>query len=502
MTAARASAAVLLLTAIISGLGLLPRPAASQTLPAAITRLAADLDAIIDPDLAIWSVSVRSLDHDAVVFAREPRMRLDPASTIKLVTLAVAADRLGWDFRYETEVLAGSPVVDGTVTQDLVVRGTGDPTINAPGTGAAVFASWVTELRSAGVTRVDGAIIGDDSLFASDIWTGLGPGWGWDDLAFGFAAPSGALQHQAGVVVLTLRPGGRVGTPAELDVDPSSGLDLVNLVTTGPPGSEGWLTLRRLPGPGNLVARGTMPVGTPALTREVAVVNPTDFFVEALRRHLAAGGIAITGRAVDIDDLPIEAQTRARRASHVLVRHRSRPLSELALEMIKDSQNLYAESLLRSVALASATPADAGASQAATDTLVTWGLDESQHQIADGSGLSPLNLITSEALVAVLERMHDDPRHRDAFVRTLPVAGRDGTLTYRLRGTAAADNARAKTGTKTGVRSLAGYLQTRDGETLAFAFLANNFVVPGGTVTRMIDRAVARLADFSRAPDR
>ena len=116
----------------------------------------------------------------------------------------------------------------------------------------------------------------------------------------------------------------------------------------------------------------------------------------------------------------------------------------------------------------------------------------------DGSGLSRYNYVTAETMVAVLERMYRDPRHRDAFIATLPIAGRDGTISTRLRKTHAEGNAVAKTGSIANVRSLSGFVKTRDGEMLVFSILANDFVIPSATITWIADVAVETLANFSR----
>jgi D-alanyl-D-alanine carboxypeptidase/D-alanyl-D-alanine-endopeptidase (penicillin-binding protein 4) len=118
--------------------------------------------------------------------------------------------------------------------------------------------------------------------------------------------------------------------------------------------------------------------------------------------------------------------------------------------------------------------------------------------LADGSGLSRYDYVTAEMMVTVLSRLHADPRHRDRFVATLPIAGRDGTISTRLRATRAEANAIAKTGSIANVRALSGYVRTRDGETLAFSILANNFTAPAATVNWMADLAVETLANYSR----
>jgi D-alanyl-D-alanine carboxypeptidase/D-alanyl-D-alanine-endopeptidase (penicillin-binding protein 4) len=160
--------------------------------------------------------------------------------------------------------------------------------------------------------------------------------------------------------------------------------------------------------------------------------------------------------------------------------------------MMRLSQNLYAETMLRTLGGAAGT-ATAGRA-ALLDSLARWGIEPSTVSIADGSGLSRYNLITCEALVTVLARMYADERLRGAFEASLPVAGRDGTLGDRMRGTPAEGNARAKTGGMSGVRGLTGYVRSAVGEPLAFAVLVNNFTTPAEDVERAIDGIVIRLA--------
>jgi D-alanyl-D-alanine carboxypeptidase/D-alanyl-D-alanine-endopeptidase (penicillin-binding protein 4) len=119
-------------------------------------------------------------------------------------------------------------------------------------------------------------------------------------------------------------------------------------------------------------------------------------------------------------------------------------------------------------------------------------------QIVDGSGLSRRDAVSAEAVLAVLQRMHD-PSGGSPFVAALPVAGVDGTLSGRMRNTPAAGNVRAKTGTMSNIRSMAGYVKTRDGETLAFVAIINNFEGPGAAANQALDAVAVSLASFSRS---
>ena len=477
-----------------------PAPARGAHRPGApgLTRRLDPLFTASEIGPAVWGVDVRALDRDERLYARNPDVLLTPASTMKLVTLAAAAERLGWDDRFETTLLAAAPIRGGTLQGDLVVRGTGDPTIGASGAGN-VFAGWADELRKLGVRRIAGRIIGDDDVLDDGALEtpGLGSGWAWDDLSRGFAAPAGALQHRENVVEVVVAPGPAAGRAASARFrHPGSGLTLRNHVVTVRADQPAGIRLRRLPGRPALVVSGRIPRGASPVVRAAAVGNPTLFFVQAFKDALERRGIAVDGEAVDVDSLGRD-RTSALPGLRPLVRHRSEPLSAIGVDMLKRSRNLYAESLVRHLGVTAGSAAHAGRS-VVREVLAGWGIDGRGAVVADGSGLSRYTYLTAGALVEVLARLYRDPDHRARILAALPVAGRDGTLRRRLAGTAAEGVARAKTGSMSRVRALAGYVETADGEPLAFAILANNFSATAAEVTRVIDEAVAALAAFSR----
>ena len=458
-------------------------------------------------DHALWAVTIQSMETGEVFYSLNPRKLVMPASAMKIITTAVAAEQLGWDYRYETRLLASGPVEHNRLHGDLIVRGSGDPTINARnGDHAGVFEAWADQLRAAGINAIDGRIIGDDDAFDDE---GLVEGWAWEDLASGFATPGGALQHHENVVELVLHAGSVPGAPVSIEIQPAgSGLVVVNHVLTSPTDGDVTVGRRRLPGQRTLELTGWVPVGTEAFTLTASVDNPTEFFVRALRATLVSKGIEVNGAAVDIDTIaaplhPDEADDQSASpvpdsTDHVLVSHVSPPLSDMAMVLMKMSQNLYAETLLKTVG-ASSTPGTTEAGREAVRAVLTsWGIAPHEYIIADGSGLSRYNYVSAEVLVKILRRMHSDDRHAAAFEATLPIAGRDGTLINRMKGTLAEGNVRAKTGSMSNVRALAGYVTTRDDELLAFSMLANNFHVPQGTIDDLMDRAVERLATFAR----
>jgi serine-type D-Ala-D-Ala carboxypeptidase/endopeptidase (penicillin-binding protein 4) len=465
--------------------------------PATADPLRRDLDALLaQPALAraFVALSVRSLTRHETVYARDADKLMMPASTMKIATLAAAAQQLGWDFTYDTQLVALGPVDGGVLNGDLVVVGSGDPSIDDwDGEGSRLFSSWADRLKSIGVTAIAGRIVGDDNAFDDEE---LGFGWSWDDLAAGFAAGVSALQFNESSVQVTVAPGPTVGSPATVRLAPATGgLDVRSTISTGPASGQTAIQRRRLPGSQRLDLRGSIVAGSPPVTQTVSVDNPTLFFVSALRSALIAAGIDVTGPAVDIDDLDSPPR---REEGTVLATHRSPPLSMLAVTLMKLSQNQFAETLLKTLGARASAPTAAGGRNAVRTILQGWDIGPSELLQADGSGLSRYNYVTAAALVRILEHVARDDRLRAPFDAALPVAGRDGTLETRMKGTAAEANARVKTGSMSNVRAAAGYVRTRDDDQLVFAILVNNFDGPGAGIVRVIDDVIARLASSAR----
>lgn len=478
----------------------------------AVGQLRADLAAIFDAPLtrhAQWGVLVRSLDADELLYERGAGKLLMPASNMKIVTVAAAAEVIGWDARFTTTLETTATIESGTLTGDLVVRGGGDPTINRRGDrGRAVFSEWARALRAQGIHAIDGRIIGDDRLFDAEY---LGTGWAWDDLHNGYAAPVGALQLDESTTDLVLSPAAVAGEPVIASLSTASGLTVWNRTVTTPAGTPDTLAVRRHLDRPLLEISGTMPMApldagdTPVAepsVRRIAVTHPTRYFVHGLKDALIAAGIAVRGDAVAIGDLamPPTGEVAGDPAWRVIASAESPPLGAIAAVVLKVSQNLYAESVLKSLGAATTGQGSTTAGRAAVrSVLERWHLDGTALIMADGSGLSRYNYASPELLVGILERMYADGRHREPFLAAMPVAGRDGTIEHRMRRSYAEGNATAKTGSLSNVRALSGYVRTRGGEMLGFSIVANSFAIPPATVNWIADLAVEVLANFSRA---
>ena len=441
----------------------------------------------------VWAVEVKSLDSGRILYALNPRTLMMPASNMKILTLAAAAETLGWDYRFRTTLESTAPVEDGALAGDLVVVGGGDPTINSRGNrAAAVLDEWASKLKAQGIVRIDGNVIGDASAFEA---TELGRGWSWDDLQYGYAAPVSALEFNENTGPLTVMPGAAAGDQAKLELAADTGLGLVHHVVTGEPGSQTSIAIERSPNDHWLDVSGSIAVDAKPITRDVAIADPARYFARAVLDGLAVRGISIRGLPLGRPS-EIVVSPGARR---VLSESFSPPLREIAVTMMKVSQNLYAETLLKqSGAMKSGGVATAEAGRsAARDIFARWNIPQETYIQVDGSGLSRYDYVTADVIVTVLEHMFRDPRHHDAFTSALPIAGKDGTIASRMKHTRAEANAIAKTGSIANARALSGYVRTRDGETLTFSMLANSFAIPPATVTWMADVAVETLSNYS-----
>ena len=203
-----------------------------------VARLQQELDrAFNDPSVnALWAIEIQSFETGEVFYQRNAHLLVMPASNMKVVTMAVAADRLGWDFRFTTEVKTRGAIAGGVLKGDLVVSGNGDPTMSDrdKANRYQAFESWADRLKAAGITRIDGRIIGDDNLFDDQP---LGEGWMWDDLTGSSAPPGGALQFNENLVRVVIAPAAAAGQPATVRLEPEgSGLTLrANVMTIAAP---------------------------------------------------------------------------------------------------------------------------------------------------------------------------------------------------------------------------------------------------------------------------
>jgi serine-type D-Ala-D-Ala carboxypeptidase/endopeptidase (penicillin-binding protein 4) len=452
-----------------------------------VAALAAEVDsALAEPDFAraSWGVVVQSLDDAQVLYRRNADRLFLPASNLKLLTAAAALVRLGPDFRWTTTVLARGARSGDTLAGVLVVVGRGDPTFSTDAMGDSSDAlrslrPFADSLKAHGIRVVRGRVVTDASLFTGPP---LGSGWAWDDLDADYSAPVGALQFNESVAWIMATPAGGAGQPVALVLQPpAAGLRLFSTALTAPADSTlARLAWSRAPFGDSVTVSGSLPAGHTPVRLPVSVPDPARYFAAA----------AVPGATP-------AARTSQAPAETLFVWH-SPPLSAVLPLFLKPSQNQIGESLLRTLGAEAGGAGSVDSGRAVVRSVLTsFGVPPDAYVLADGSGLSRYDFVAPDALAQVLAALYQRPDF-PALYAALPVAGLDGTLATRMKGTAAAGNVHAKTGSLTGVRSLSGYVKDADGENLLFVLLANNFTVPQRVVEAAQDQIVVRLANFSR----
>jgi D-alanyl-D-alanine carboxypeptidase/D-alanyl-D-alanine-endopeptidase (penicillin-binding protein 4) len=454
-----------------------------------------DLDAILAAPAvarALVGVRIESLRTGEVIFQRNSDKLVVPASNMKLLTMAVAAERLGWGYRFETKLEAVGSVTGGTLRGDLLVTGGGDPSIVSPDGGhPALFLEWAEALKQAGIRRVEGRVVGIDTAFDD---TGIGAGWAWDYLADGYAAPSGALSYNDNVVTVRVAPGKTAGERASITTHPAgSRFEIQNLALTGESGSQASVSVDRMPGSSKLVVTGRVPAGGSPANRVTTIDNPTAYFVEALRLALLDRGIVVTNGAWDLDDI-VSGAPPSTPAWKLIARRESAALSALGALFLKVSQNYYGEMFLKAIGRQPDRPGTAAAGRAVVrETLAKWGIGADSFVMSDGSGLSRYDYVTADTIVTILKHVWRDEKLRGPFLAALPTSAYDGTLSGRMRDTPLAGRVQAKTGTISNMRALSGYLTTNSGERIVFSIIANHFTAPTREIDDVAEKLLLRL---------
>lgn len=405
---------------------------------------------------ASWGVAVISLDDGHTVYAHDAGRLLLPASTAKLYTAAYALAVLGPAYRTHTDALAAGTIEHGRLHGPMVLRGRGDPTLS----GNAWADDLAAQIKAHGIQRIDGGIVGDDTVF-----TGAPAGSGWEvsDLQAAYGATAGPLVVDENTMVAALAPGKVSVAPDDAAITLAE-QDAGNTELYRSPGSS---TLHVLRKPNDIApAQVKLSLPDPALT--------------AARRLQSA--LERIGIRVDAEARSVHWPVPPPAATTVLASVASPPLGDILRSGLKRSQNLYLQSVFlltglestSTTAVQAAAHTEARAAAGLAAWLGTQGIGPSSTMMEEGTGLSRHDLTTASSLVHLLALMDASPQ-ADLWRDLLPVAGVDGTLARRMRGTAAEGTVQAKTGSMSFVNAMAGYATTKSGQRLAFAILLNNY---------------------------
>jgi D-alanyl-D-alanine carboxypeptidase/D-alanyl-D-alanine-endopeptidase (penicillin-binding protein 4) len=426
-----------------------------------------------------WGLLIVDAQTGETLFEKNADGYFVPASNMKLFTTALALAKLGPDYKFHTTLeTRGTISSDGKLSGDVLLVGRGDPNLSNrkfpyelkeefDGPPEKALAELADALVAHGVKEISGDLIGDDSYFPRERYPN---GWEIDDMVWEYGAAISAIVVDDNTVAVTLTPGEKKGDPVQASVSPlTPDFALQNDVTTAEPGLKSDLTLTREPGANLVVVRGTLPAKGAPRKLVLAIEEPAQHAASLLAGLLIERGVKIDGkvRAVHIADTDSTPRT-------VLAEHVSVPLGDSVKLVNKISQNLHTEMLLRTAARQSglwSTPDEM--LKTPQDFYAIAGIAPDDVIQTDGSGLSRHDLVTPRAIVSLLKYAQGQSWFAPYYA-SLPVAGIDGSLQDRMKGTIAAGRIHAKTGSVEHVRTLSGFAETPNGRRLIFSFLSNN----------------------------
>jgi D-alanyl-D-alanine carboxypeptidase/D-alanyl-D-alanine-endopeptidase (penicillin-binding protein 4) len=456
-------------------------------LPIQAADLPHRLDSIIDTSPlaqhANIGIHIVDLKSGKPVYGRNENRLFLPASNMKLLTSALALEKLGPDYRFTTNLIREA-------SGDLVLVGSGDPSMNGraypyqrdatPGPGLAAIEDLADQAIAAGLREVRGDIVGDDRLY---VWSPYPPSWTQDDAVHESGAPISALSVADNLVTITISPGSSAGERAKLTLQPAlEFFSIDNRASTVAGAGFPQIRVNRLPGTRQILLSGTIPARIGAVREQVGVDDPALFAAFALQEALTRRGVLVRGH-------PVARHRSATTPYHepvgeVVAVRTSPPLSHILQVLDKVSENLHAELMLRA----------AGGLDALGSFVGTLGATPDDSRIDDGSGLSRNDQVTPKLLTRLLAHMYKS-KHREAWIAMLPVGGDDGTLSKRLCCTEDARLIHAKTGTLARSIALSGYANGKTQGWLAFSILVNNFAAPASEIQAWIDKMALALTE-------
>ncbi|MGI4854909.1 MAG: D-alanyl-D-alanine carboxypeptidase/D-alanyl-D-alanine endopeptidase [Janthinobacterium lividum] len=482
---------------------------------------------------ARWGVQVTTMDGAPVFSLNEGRF-FQPASNLKLFTTAAAMALLPMEERLVTRVIgSGSYDGKGVFTGDLVLKGVGDANFSGrpvpyqkpiPGQPAArrdelrYIDELADKVKAAGITQVNGNVVGDDSLMPNDPYPA---DWSIDDTPWYYGAPINALMIADNAFALTVHPGATVGSAPTVTTDPSLPFYTIDMqATTAAKGGESALDMQRAIGSRVIHIYGTLALGAAPYKQDMSLGEPAEYAALALKTALEQRGIAVSGTATTkhaeffetsfnrhstqpLETLGISPKRKLLLAppvcsdctTRVLAEHTGPPLGDDIAITNKTSENQHAELFLRQLGL---FITGTGTTVQGERVLRTWlmqqvKLDPEDFFFYDGSGLSGHDLVTPRAIAKLLSYASTQPWGA-AWKASLPIGGEDGSLRARFPDAPLKDHVFAKTGTLGEARALSGYIDCASGQTLIFSVMVNAHTPRNSDDMKSMDRIVAAIA--------
>ncbi|MBW4615152.1 MAG: D-alanyl-D-alanine carboxypeptidase/D-alanyl-D-alanine-endopeptidase [Desmonostoc vinosum HA7617-LM4] len=443
-------------------------------------QLGTVVDAVVNRPLfsrVRWGILVQPLSSGQTLYSRDAQKYFTPASNAKLLTTAAALQQLGASFRIRTSIYQNR---DGV----LRIVGRGDPSLND-----TQLQALATQLKQKGITQIK-QLIADDSYIQGDI---VNPTWQWEDVQSDYGAPVNSFILNQNVFSFKIVPQtvGKLSQVVWNDANEARQWRVVNQSITVAKGQPSFINVTRNLSGTILRIEGQLAENSEPYLLNLPVVDPNYYFLRRFRAALTTEKITL-GQTLVANGGENQQEMAA---------VESPPLSDLLTETNLNSNNLYAEALLRALGFKQTKVFNKNTAnnglEAVKASLTQLGVDPANYVLVDGSGLSRRNLVTPEALVQTLRGIARTPT-ASVYRASLPVAGKSGTLKNRFQNTPAEGIVQAKTGTLTGVVSLSGYVNAPQYEPLVFSIIVNQSEQPATVIRQAMDEIVVLLTQLQR----
>jgi serine-type D-Ala-D-Ala carboxypeptidase/endopeptidase (penicillin-binding protein 4) len=424
------------------------------SLQAAIDQLLTSAPHQVNMGLLVTEMSGKPL------YSQNATHHFVPASNQKLVTALAALLHLGKEYQFQTTLLSASDTIQqGTLEGALILRFSGDPTLKVE-----ELQNLFAQLHSKGIKRIQGDIAIDNGIFGTQP---IGPGWMWDDLDSCFSAPVTANILNGNCVGLVVTPADTLEKPLTIKSHQQGRLVFITNETRTEPNERQCRLSVKLNPENNYILNGCLTQNSQPRNFSMPLTDPNQYLARVIHELMSIEKITFSGKII-FDDNP--------KAAFILATHASQPLSTIVNEFVKDSDNLMADAVFKTMGanyFGKPGTWQKGAKAVKAILKKHTRIDLNDAVIVDGSGLSRYNLISPEKLVALLQYAYTDPRVSQIFYDALPAAGIDGTLENRMKQFQPTPDVHAKTGTMRGVSALSGYIKTKSQQTLIFSMMIN-----------------------------
>lgn len=454
-------------------------------------------------DILLKNASVsfyaKDINSGNVIAELNPDMGVVPASTLKLFTSATALEVLGRDFKFKTglEYIGEIDSTTKTLNGYIIIRGGADPTLGskyfAETRHVAFIDNWVLEIKKLGIENISGGVIADARIFSYDI---VPPTWAWEDMGNYFGAGPNGLSIMDNLYTITYNTGDKIGDTCSItDIYPEIPEMKIESTVTASNVNSDMSYIFGSPYTYFRYIRGELPIGKASYQVKGSMPDPALFAAQLLSKKLSESGINIANKATTYRISPYLISNSAKTV--IISQNYSVSLESIIKVLNYKSINLFAEHLLLQIGLNMKSTSDTkNSAMLLSEFWKKKGMDTDGLSVNDGSGLSRYNRVTAKQTVFLLEYMKKKSANSEVFFSTLPIAGKNGTLSYFGKNTALEGNMRAKSGSIRDITAYGGYLTTKSGREIAFYINVNNYNGEGYLIRNKMAELLTALADF------